>query len=60
MAADATYFIDGFLSMANIGPNKLSNRGILGLCFHEDQALTNIVDEAMKNLRAKEYQTAAD
>ena len=61
MAADATKFISGFLVMPNKGPrHEFVSEGFLKHCFHEDQALTNILDEAMRNLMAKEYQTAVE
>jgi hypothetical protein len=46
-------FLEGFLSKINKKEFGFESSGFLGSCFLEDQTLTNILDEAMNNLRAK-------
>ena len=52
-AVDSRMFLEGFLSKINKREFGIELSGFLGSCFLEDQALTNILDEAMNNLRAK-------
>ena len=54
LATDATGFIEGLLIKANNLRIRGDNSGYLSSCFDESQALTNIIDEAMKNVAAHE------